>query len=88
MKKEAKGGQRSPIKVGFTKKLVFGAFRLLFEGPTAPHILLLNSLFVRDGIYNSVADYNSTWRVSCVSVCLSRGKLRSWITFERFELEG
>ena len=32
-------------------------------------------IFVRDGIYNSVADYNSTWRVSsvcvCVSVCLS-----------------
>ena len=51
-------------------------------------------VFVRDGIYNSVADYNLTWRVSCVCVCVclcvcvSRGKLRSWITFERFELEG
>ena len=48
--------------------------------------------FVRDGIYNSVADYNSTWWVSsvcvCVSVCLSRGKLCYWVTFERFELEG
>ena len=49
-----------------------------------------------NGIYNFVADYNSTWRVSsvcvsqcvCVSVCVSRGKLCSWITFERFELEG
>ena len=29
-------------------------------------------IIVRDGIYNSVADYNSTWRVSCVcvSVCV------------------
>ena len=53
-------------------------------------IIALLLIFVRDGIYNSVADYNSTWRVSsvCVSVCVSRGKLRSWITFERFELEG
>ena len=47
-------------------------------------------IFVRDGIYNSVADYNSTWRVLsvCVCVCLSRGKLCYWVTFERFELEG
>ena len=47
-------------------------------------------VFVRDGIYNSVADYNSTWRVSsvCLSVCLSRGKLCYLVTFERFELEG
>ena len=27
-------------------------------------------VFVRDGIYNSVADYNSTWRVSSVCVCV------------------
>ena len=52
------------------------------------------SNFVRDGIYNSVADYNLTWRVSsvclcvCLCVCVSRGKLCYWVTFERFELEG
>ena len=54
----------------------------------------LQLFFVRVGIYNSVADYNSTWRVLsvCVSVCLcmcvSWGKLCYWVTFERFELEG
>ena len=27
-------------------------------------------VFVRDGIYNSVADYDSKWRVSSVCVCV------------------
>ena len=44
----------------------------------------LPTLFVRDGIYNSMADYNLTWRM--LSVCL--GKLCYWVTFEHFELEG
>ena len=46
----------------------------------------------------SVTEFTIPWRTIirhygcrlsvCQCVCLSRGKLRSWITFERFELEG
>ena len=28
-----------------------------------------DGIFVRNGIYDSVADYNSTWQVSSVCVC-------------------
>ena len=48
-------------------------------------------LFVCDGIYNSVAGYNLTWRVLfvCLRVCLSRSKLFCyWLTFKCFELGG
>ena len=39
------------------------------------------TLSVRDGIYKTVADYNSTWRVSSVRLSVP-GQI-----FERFELE-
>ena len=41
--------------------------------------------FVRDRINNSMADYNATWGGR---LCVSRGKLCYWISFEHFWLEG
>ena len=46
----------------------------------------LFNIFVRDGIYNSVADYNSTWRVLCVSCVLGKTLLRG--NFEMLPARG
>ena len=48
----------------------FGHFAPTSRSDWIGHSSSTGYRFVCDGIYNSVADYNSTWWVSCVCLCV------------------